>query len=129
MNIQETVARSLCRTHERARCLGERPPEGGWEAHLQAYEDEHWREFSVTARKSLSAVSDASTRGYATLTRDGILVDTVSSTEIGAIVNYLYTYKRVMITNDFSDDQIRNIWNEQKGETEVVPVGIQVASN
>lgn len=53
-----------------------------------------------------------------------ILVNTVSETRRGAIVNWLHTEGGVHVLNSYDDLTIERIWNARTAEVLVVPVEI-----
>jgi hypothetical protein len=62
-------------------------------------------------------------KGFAIAGSDGIIIKTVSETEHGAMVNWLYTDAGLNVTNAWSNDRIRDAFDTLKRN-----YGVRVAS-
>lgn len=70
----------------------------------------------------------ASAKGYAVLKDGEISVRTVSPTPIAAMVNWLIVDARILIIHGTPDEEVRRVWEKYRGDADVVPVVMQVAS-
>lgn len=66
----------------------------------------------------------ASKTGWGVVDRDGINIRTVSDTRRAAIINWLVTEARTMISNAHEDDHINALWDAQRGDAIVTPIVI-----
>lgn len=64
--------------------------------------------------------------GWAVVEDGEIAVDTVSPKRRAAIVNWLYTRRKVMVMNYHSDEEIDKFWQEFKGDYQVAEVVISI---
>lgn len=60
------------------------------------------------------------TEAWATVGNLGVIVNTVADTRRGAIVNYLYTYEREIITNSWTDQDIEAAWANRQVQGVIV---------
>lgn len=67
----------------------------------------------------------ATSRGFAILTDDGIDIRTVCETRRAAIVNWLVAERQKFIFKWHTDPDIKQLWDEEKGTAQVVPVSVQ----
>lgn len=65
--------------------------------------------------------------GWGVVDHDGINIRTVSDTRRAAIINWLVTEARMMISNAHEDDHINALWDAQRGEAVVTPIVISYA--
>jgi len=64
--------------------------------------------------------------GWAIVSKGKVLVNTVSPTRVGAIVNWLVVDCNILVTNSASDNRIEAYWKLNKGKAECVEVHIAV---
>lgn len=63
-------------------------------------------------------------RGWAVVDGGEIVVESVSPTRSGAIINWLFTARQILVTRTHTDEEIQDNWLAFRGNAEVVPVGI-----